>query len=355
MNGTKSILLAGIGTAGSTIAREIRDAFDGNLRTIMCDTDAATAQTCEPFVLLGGNRLAGRGAGGDIVAGRMAAEESISAIDSHLDGVRIAVIVTTLGGGTGGGATLETVKHLARKGIPSIVFATVPFTFEGDDRQRHARSVMRMIEDAANASFFIPLNDLAAETDNMKEAFDIARARLETGITFFWRLLEKPGYLRLDAERLRNILSRAGHGRFAAVETSGENRAREALDRLLSSPAISGGTGTVRAILCGILAGDDLRLSEVGIVAGGLRKAFSEPLRFDLATVNDEESFGGRIAAVAMLFESTPEESSGNKPKSVLSGSGQKNDRFVKSEATIWHGENMDEPTYLRKGISLGF
>lgn len=355
MNPTRSILLIGMGTTGSAWARDIAGAFNGTVRVLACDTDAATAQICEPFVLLGGNRLAGRGAGGDIVAGRMAAEESVAAIDPHLEGVRLAIVLAALGGGTGGGGTLETVKHLARKGIPSIVFATLPFAFEGENRQRHARSVMRMIEESANASFFLPLGDLAAETDNLQESFELAKARLETGITLFWRLLERPGYLRLDAERLRHILTRAGRGRFAAVSATGDNRAREALDTLLSQPAIRHGDGAVRAILCGILAGDDLRLSEVGLVAGGLRKAFSEPVQFELATVNDDETFAGRISVVAMLFETTESDEAGNKPKKSVLAAAQNAGRFAKSEATIWHGENLDEPTYLRKGITLEF
>ena len=142
MNSASSMLLIGIGGAGCAMARRINRAFGEGLRFLMIDTDAAGGQGEGEFLLIGGDRLSGRGAGGDIVAARLAAEDSITGLDHYLEGVRLAVIVTALGGGTGGGVTLETLKHLSERGIPSIVFATTPFTFEGEDRQRNARGAM---------------------------------------------------------------------------------------------------------------------------------------------------------------------------------------------------------------------
>lgn len=350
------MLMIGVGTSGCRIASRIAGDFDGSIRNLLCDTDATTGQLDGDFVLLGGNRLSGRGSGGDIVAARMAVEESIAALDPELEGVRIAVIVTSLGGGTGGGATLEILKRLSQRNIPSIVFATTPFAFEGDDRQRKARSVMGMIEDAASTSFFLPLDRLTVASDNMKQAFDQAVSTLAQGITLFWRLLKTPGYIRLDAERLRHVLSRAGRGRFAAVEASGPDRAARALDALLTNESLSSGTTTIRAILCGVLAGDDLRLTEISTLANGIRKAFGETAQFELATVNDEATFSGRISAVVMLFEFSKVDESATKARkiqSVLAPGAKSRGRFQNSESTLWHGENMDEPTYLRKSISL--
>ena len=264
MTSESPIILIGIGTSGANAARNVSRAFDSNMRIVLADTDASTGAPGEPFVLLGGDRLSGHGSGGDVVAGRLAAEDSIKAIDEHLEGVRLAVIVTSLGGGTGGGATLEACKHLSTLGIPTVVFATTPFTFEGEDRQRNARGVMSMIEDAANTTFFIPLDKLVSSDDNMETALARAQQTLADGIALFWRLIEKPGYIRLDTERLRHILSGAGRGRFAAVTLQGPNRATGILDTLLRSELLATSSGPVKSTLCGILAGNDLLLSEVG-------------------------------------------------------------------------------------------
>ena len=366
MNTTPPLLLLGIGTAGVRIARGVSRAFGDELRYATADTDASSAQSGDDFTLLGGDRLSGRGAGGDIVSARLAAEDSIQNIDTHVEGVRLAVIVTCLGGGTGGGATLETLKRLALLGIPSIVFATLPFQFEGEDRQRNARGVMSMIEDAANATFFLPLDKLIAETDNMAEAMRRAVDTVASGVTLFWRLVEKPGYIRLDVERLRHLLANAGRGRFATVTTQGPGRAAEAVDRLIHSDLLAAASGPVSALVCGVLAGDDLLLSEVGRVADGLRGAFGG-LSFDLATVNDEATFSGRLSVVALLFEASARKAAETpavggvmsprrrRGKGALATGPVGRGRFKNAEPTIWHDEDLDVPTFIRKGLSLDF
>jgi len=365
MNAQSPILLIGIGGGGGAIARGVNRAFGGDLRHLLADTDAKSGEAGGPFTLLGGDRLSGRGAGGDVVAARMAAEDSISALDESVEGVRLAVIVSALGGGTGGGATIEAVKHLADLGIPSVVFATIPFTFEGEDRQRNARGVMAMIEETANATFFLPLDKLVGDTDNMEEAMRRAIDTLASAVTLFWRLVEKPGYLRLDVERIRHLLSRAGRGRFATVSVQGPDRAAHAVEQLASAPLLTAGSGSVRAILCGILAGEDLRLSEVGRIAEGLRAAFGERCTFELATVNDEATFTGRIGVVAMLFEANGRDDDetgsgsikGNRRHrhSVLGSGPTGRGRFNNAEPTVWNGEDLDVPTFLRKNITLDF
>ena len=367
MNDTSSMLLIGIGGGGCAIARGVRRAFGEDIRFLTLDTDAATGQSGDSFVLIGGERLSGRGAGGDVVAARLAAEDSVSAIDPESEGVRLAVVVTSLGGGTGGGATLETVKHLDACGIPTIVFATTPFTFEGENRQRAARGVMSMIEEAANATFFVPLDKLISNAERMDDALRRAVDTMASAVTLFWRLVEKPGYLRLDAERIRHLLQKAGRRRFASVAAQGPGRAAEIVDALSRAPLLATGSGPVRAILCGVLAGDDLRLKEVGEVSDGIRAAFgAHASSFELATVNDESTFSGRMAVVLLLFEGSGKDTDDEKPGGVMNprrrgkrtgsplGAGpQGRGRFNNAEPTIWHGEDLDLPTFLRRDISL--
>lgn len=367
MSETSAMLLIGSGTSGCTIARGVRRAFGESLRYVLVDTDAVSGQYGDPFALLGGGRLSGRGAGGDVVAARLAAEDSIQALDEHLEGVRLAVIVASLGGGTGGGATLEIAKHLSSRGIHSVVFATVPFAFEGEDRLRNARGIMSMIEESANATFFLPLDKLIQDTDVMGDAMRRAADTVASGVTLFWRLVEKPGYIRLDTERIRHLIADAGRGRFAAVSVQGPDRANEAVDKLIRSELLAAASSPVNAILCGVLAGDDLRLSEIGMIADGIRGAFGNRLAFDLATVNDETTFSGRISVVVMLFESTSRASDdtrtnaaagsrqGKKQKGVLGVGPTGRGRFNNAEPTIWNGEDLDIPTFIRHNITLDY
>jgi len=367
MNTDSPMILIGVGTSGAAIARGVSRAFGDGLRFVITDTDAASGVGGGPFALLGGDRLSGRGAGGDMVAARLAAETSIQVLDEHLEGVRLAVIVTALGGGTGGGATLEAAKHLAYRGIPSIVFATTPFSFEGEDRHRNAIGILSMIEEAANASFFLPLDKLIRGEDNMEVAMRRAIDTVASAVTLFWRLIEKPGFIRLDTERLRHVISTAGRGRFAAVTVQGTDRATEAVNQIVRSELLSASNGPVSTILCGVLAGEGLRLSEVGVIAKGVRAAFGERHAFELSTVNDESTFCGRISVVVMLFESSRRDIPEERPVGgIMSGRKKRargplgtgptgRGRFKNAEPTVWNGEDLDIPTFVRRNINLDF
>lgn len=368
MSDSSPMLLIGVGGAGCAMVRGVRRAFGESLRYLATDTDATSAREGETFALLGGDRLSGHGSGGDFVSARLATEDSVTALDEHLENVRLAVILTALGGGTGGGATMVILKHLQDLGIPSVVFATTPFACEGPTRQQCTHSVISIIEDTANASFFLPLDKLIGVTDNLDEALRHAVDTIASGVTLFWRLVEKPGYIKTDTERIRHLVANVGRGRFATVTVQGEGRAAKAVDSLLRSPLLAEGCGGVGAILCGVLAGDDLRLSEIGEIADGIRKAFGEQCSFELATVNDEATFSGRLSVVTLLFASaagTGDQEAGKegahpvrrarKPKGSLSSGPQGRGRFNNVESTIWNGEDLDTPTYIRKNINLDF
>ena len=371
MSGTTQMLLLGVGGAGCAAARKISMALPAD--TITCrtiDTDAMTAKEDPNFMLIGGERLAGRGAGGNIVNARLAAEESTDILDSMLENIRLAVIVTALGGGTGGGASLEIARHLKRNGIATVVFATEPFKFEGPDRAKNAQTVASMIEEEASASFFIPLDILVADEDNMVVALDRAIDTLSSAVTLFWRLTSTPGYIKLDAERLRLIFSQAGRGRFAAFTAEGDLRAEEIASAIPNAGLLKQENPSTppRSILCGILAGDDLRLKEIGTIADSVRRTFGESATFELATVNDEASFSGKISVIIMLLDgngkSSPESTSGSaiassrrstKSRSVLSHGPLGRGRFNNAEPTVYNGEDLDIPTFIRRNINLDF
>ena len=113
----------------------------------------------------------------------------------------------------------------------------------------------------------------------------------------------------------------------------------------------------------GILAGDDLRLSEIARVADGFRAAFGRDATFQLGTVNDEATFSGRLAVAVLVFEesavakhvSDTHRAARTPPKSRKTSEAAlaATDRFSGSEKTIWHDEDLDIPTYIRRDLTL--
>ncbi len=361
MSQTSSLMLIGVGGAGCSIAHGVCRAFGEPMRHLLCDTDAQSAKEGSDFILLGGDRLSGHGAGGDVAQARLATEESLHSFVPHLNGVRLAIIVTSLGGGTGGGATIEIIKYLQNNGIANIVFATTPFAFEGIEKSKRAQGIVNIIDDCGTAAVISPLDRLIGKYDNMKEAMSHAIGTIASGVSLFWRMLQKPGYITLTPERLRKAIALAKRGRFATATAQGPDRASEAVEQLKQNELLTSGMNA-RSILLGILAGDDLRLSEVGSIAEGMRTFFGQNATFDIATVNDEATFSGRISVVALIFDSTLQSSTDPNPhntrrrkreNSVLSQGPKGLGRFSNTEPTYYNGVNLDEPTFLRKNIIL--
>ena len=242
------LILIGIGGAGALMTRGILRAYGPGIRALVLDTDAQSGTSGDlPFMLLGGNRLAGRGTGGQPSSARAAFQDNPNLLDPALEGVRTAVVVTALGGGTGGGATGELLKHLHTMGIVTLLFATTPFLFEGDDRVRAAKTAAGPIGQYADVSVFLPLDGLVADagTDNLKDALSRGVDTLASGVTLLWRILEKPGYINLGPERLRNILVGCGKGQFATATASGENRAESVLATLAAHPLLNRNTNLI--------------------------------------------------------------------------------------------------------------
>ena len=358
------LLLIGVGGAGASMVRGILRAYGPGIRTLILDTDAQFGgNDGVPFMLLGGNRLAGRGTGGQPASARASFQDNPEVIDHQLNGVRTAVVVTALGGGTGGGATGELLKHLHTLGIVTLLFATMPFAWEGEERMRLAKTSAGPVCQHADVSVLLPLDQLVANAgDNMKEALIRGVDTLASGVTLLWRILEKPGYIHLDAERLRNILTKCGRAQFATATASGENRAQDILAAFAEHPLLNRGAAhaPVRTMLVGVLAGDDLRLSEVATVASGITAAFGQGQHstLELGTVNDEATFSGRLSVVMLLFEesamaATPSRTGTAAPKSGHSQEHVANSRFRNAEKTLWNNEDLDIPTYIRRQLTL--
>lgn len=385
------LLLLGVGGGGCRLAAAVSAAYGGGLRALGVDTDALSNRQASAggmtTLLLGGARLAGHGTGGDAIQGRLAAQDDLQNLGPHLQGVRTVVVTACLGAGTGGGATPEIVKTLHDMGVATVCFVTKPFAFEGEARRSSAERVLPMIEESADSMVVVALDDLFADLGGLAvdEAMRQADAILSTGITLLWRLVTKPGFIRLDPERLHAMVIKGGNARFCCASAQGADRAAQAAAALRSCRLL-GPRDTLSkasAMLLGVLAGPDLRLAEIGEVMAKVR-AFCRPeCVLEMGTVLDG-AYEGRLELVAMAFESwaaaapavevRKEASAAAEPPvaddfpiqpgtrksraakggaSKLSYGATGRGKFQNVEPTIFHGQDLDIPTFVRRGIQL--
>ena len=384
MSDDYGLILVGVGGGGCQLAAVARQAFGDRLNAIGLDTDQQSIGSTKGLqsILLGGPRLDGIGTGGDSVKGRLAMRDSAELVKGAMPGVHIAVVVVTLGGGTGGGAAPELLRTLRQMEITTLCFALMPFAFEDAARHRAAERALPQLDENADTVVVVPQDDLwqragAAEMSVAVAGHEVSRT-FGHGLTLLWRLLLSPGFIRFDPARLRAVISSRGRARFYVSEATGLARASDAANDLIGQLGKPDITAPTRAVVLGILAGEDLRLAELGSVMQAVGEGLPQDCRLDMGTISDTQC-AERLCLVALVFETWSAVSAdddvaaganpaaawpvrtkgGRRARSTTAAKKSKlgyntgRGRFRDIEATIFNGEDMDIPTFVRKHITL--
>jgi len=367
-------------------------------------------------LVLGAASARGMGAGGDPAVGRAAAEEDLEKMRELCAGADLVFILAGLGGGTGTGAAPVLARVAREAGALVMGVVTLPFEFEGGRRQRQAEMGLQQLKAAADTVICLPnqkLFQLLDEKTSVVEGFKISNALLADGLRGIWRLLAQTGLINVDFADLCAVTrGRHAASSFATAEAGGENRAEQALEKLFVHPLLEGGQllGTSDTVLVSIVGGPDLTMTEVGKVMEPInRQAENAHVIFGAAI---DEHFAGRISVTLIASrggqaddkrltvlpppDAAPIPDSrlellgpgdGSRPASRFvapapdlseerkqalyqkqTGRGRRQPsnrqkelnleivfkgRFDKSEPTIRHGEDLDIPTYIRRGVPL--
>ena len=167
-----------------------------------------------------------------------------------------------------------------------------------------------------------------------------------------------------------------GGGPASFATAQGDRRFEHALSDLLDHPqrGIRNRLGGLPAMLLGVVGSDDLRLKEVGDAVVRLRLEVGEACDVRLGTVFDAAE-GANLSLVALLFHSwtrpeggeaevestgpvaTPRLAAADAPRPVSrrklrpSTPPHVEDRFKNTHSTAFEGEDLDQPTYYRRGL----
>jgi cell division protein FtsZ len=352
---------------------------------------------------------------GDAERGQFLAEEQTSRIKALCEGMDVVFILAGLGGGAGTGISPVLARIAKETGALVLGFVTTPFDFEGSRRKDLAVDGFASLQAAADGVICLPnqkVIKLLDESTSFVDAFKRSDALLADAVRGILRLLTHKGLIDIHFADLCSLLrDQHSDSAFAVAEASGATRSREVLDRIFAHPLLDGGAmlSEATAVLVSLIGGPDLTMTEVSRVmeeingkcdgaqitmGAAIAEEFRERLVVTLiASRKPQEPAQSRItsrtgaeplqdqllnrtttrsasrfvpppptlppeqvqqmlahqrSAATRSRKPTPKLRQTQLPLEIVSKG-----RFDKSEPTIHKGEDLDVPTYIRRGVAL--
>ena len=261
------IKVVGVGGSGSnTISRIAKFNVQG-VELIAVNTDAQALHACKvpKKILIGKNATRGLGAGMDAGLGSQAAQENQEEITQALKGTDMVFITCGLGGGTGSGAAPVIAEISKKLGILTVVVATTPFTFEGEQRRHVAEVAIKDLKGKIDSLLVISNDKLLGVIDEkttVSNAFEICDDILRQAVTGITDLILGQGIISVDFASVISVMKSSGQALFGTGRATGENRAVAAATQAINSPLLDFSIKGSKGILFNA-SGADISLNEI--------------------------------------------------------------------------------------------
>ena len=407
-NSARTIKVIGVGTAGVNIVAQLQACGLAGLKFAVLNTDRP-AIAAEMFAL-DARRVRDLDVADAAQVDAVLAEHS-EKLAAWFAGADVVFVITGLGGKIGSGLSPEVARIAKNSGALVLGFAGTPFEFEGARRMAQAQRGLEQLRMAADGVVCLPNRKIARlidENTSVLDAFRLASELLADGARGVWQLLNCRGLIEIHFEDLRDLI-RAGRAEnlFATAEASGPNRGREVVEKLIAHPLLDRGRAlsTAGTVLVSLVGGPGLTLAEVNrvmeqinrqcegaqvLMGAAIDAAFADRLAVTMIAAARENTVVAEVSPVAMglneqmldpqetlrpasrfvppppsLTAEKLEELAGKKsgvrgrrnssrmkqeqlPLEIISKG-----RFDKSEPTVRNGEDLDQPTFIRRGLVL--
>jgi cell division protein FtsZ len=360
--------------------------------------------------------LRGLGTGGDPDRAAAVAEEQLSQLRPLCEGADVVFIIAGLAGGAGTGISPILAEVAKSTGALSLAFVTTPFQCEGSRRERIALAGLKELKEAADGVICLPnqkIFKLIDENTSVVETFKISSELLADAARGVWRLWAHKGLIEIRFSEVCDLIrNRHTQSSFAVAEAMGATRSREIVDKLFAHPMLDGGNvlKEAEAVLVSLIAGPDLTMAEVNrimeqisdhceraqlIMGAAIDEVYREKIAVTLIVSprnarreEDPARFAGSdddldkqllpqapTARPQSRFVPPPPALAPEKMEQLIARQGAANSRqrkisnrlqqtqlpleiiskgrFDKSEPTIHKGEDLDVPTYIRRGVPL--
>ncbi len=238
-----NIKVIGVGGGGGNAVNRMVMANIKGVDFIAANTDAQALKysLATQRLQLGEKTTRGLGVGGDPAIGKKAAEESKALIKETLRGADMVFVTAGLGGGTGtGGAPV--VADIAKSiGALTVAVVTKPFMFEGKVRAKQAEEGLNELRSKVDTLLVIPNQKLFSVIDkntSLLDTFKKVDEVLQRAVQSISDIITQHGVVNVDFADVRTIMQSSGNALMGAGIASGQNRARIAAEKAVTSPLL---------------------------------------------------------------------------------------------------------------------
>jgi len=326
-NQSNVIKVIGVGGGGSNaINHMFRQGING-VDFIVCNTDSQALQN-SPVpnkIQLGVNLTEGLGAGANPDVGQQSAIESVGDIEKMLDSNTKMVFITAgMGGGTGTGAAPVIAQLAKERDILTVGIVTLPFSFEGKVRQDQAKLGIEKLRKQVDSLIVINNNKLREVYGNLgfKAGFSKADEVLATASRGIAEVITHHYTQNIDLRDVKTVLFDSGTAIMGSSNSSGDNRAKEAIIAALDSPLLDDNkiTGAKNVLLLIVSGTNEITMDEIAEINEHIQAEAGNNANIIMG-VGEDESLGDSIAVTIIATGFNVEQQDGiinNEPKKII-------------------------------------
>lgn len=290
------VKIIGVGGAGVNAVDRIQMTPHESIHLAAVNTDAQALEG-SPIgekILIGKSITHGMSASGEVEIGQQAAEKDEAKLRQLVDGQDLIFLIAGLGGGTGSGAGPVLARLASEQGALVIAFVTMPFTFEGARKNEAAENALAAMRSHCDAVIPLPNDLLLQQMDDsatVLDAFAQADAWIGRGIHSICAILTQTGLINLDFAMLRKVFQGSnGKTLFGLGRGEGDDFMREALNDLALCPLLHtpGFAKRADSLLVNIIGGTDLGIAHVNQIMTSIADKFGSKEQIVLGAVVDE-------------------------------------------------------------------
>lgn len=390
----KIITVVGLGGAGVKIVSRLADSpHAGHLKLLAVDTDSNIMDNSplkdEQKFLADIKWRQGKGCGGNVLEGQRSISRERASIEDLISDSSLLIVAGGLGGGTATGGVAVLAGIAKKLKIPSIFIITMPFSLEGHSKRRTAENGIKELLPVADILLYLP-NDLLFSSlpgdTAVDQAFKMADNELARTIIGVSEIITHKNLLAASLSDIKEALNKkksfASIGVGIADSSDGLNRNHIALHRMLDSPLLGGIEKIKEAdtVIVSLIGGSDLKIDETKKTLEAFEKFISPDCNLIVGT-NTAENYGDQvqITAIAIKFDAQsipkdqpqqmnfgvekikepPEDKSklddlfGELEQAELPLQSISRGIFLNTSPINYQGEDLDVPTFQRKGIII--